>query len=145
MWHDAAIDPAWRVRSDHRRWSKPTARRQISGNNDIAPLIALDYNDYQKSPPDDFAIEILFQSVLFICGGKLQHQVCRHDESNLDAGHHGAVGQGLGQMAFAHAAWTQKEVLEQLFVHYVNLDEDLRAELPLKQIWTVAAQKDEEV
>lgn len=37
----------------------------------------------------------------------------------------------------------QKELLEQLFAHYDHLDEDLKAELPLKRIWTVAAQEDE--
>jgi hypothetical protein len=32
---------------------------------------------------------------------------------------------------------------EQLFAHYNHLDEDLKAELPLKRIWTVASQEDE--
>ena len=44
---------------------------------------------------------------------------------------------------FSVRLWTQKELLEQLFAHYDNLDEDLKAELPLKRIWTVAAQEDE--
>ena len=39
--------------------------------------------------------------------------------------------------------WTQKELLEQLFAHYDQFDEDLKAELPLKRIWTVAVQEDE--
>ena len=39
--------------------------------------------------------------------------------------------------------WTQKELLEALFAHYDDLDEDLKAELPLKRIWTVTAQEDE--
>ena len=39
--------------------------------------------------------------------------------------------------------WTQKELLEQLFAHYEHLDADLRAELPLKRIWTVAAQDED--
>jgi restriction system protein len=43
---------------------------------------------------------------------------------------------------FAIRLWTQKELLEQLFAHYDHLDEDLKAELPLKRIWTVAAQED---
>jgi restriction system protein len=30
--------------------------------------------------------------------------------------------------------------LEQLFAHYEELDDDLKAELPLKRIWVVAAQ-----
>lgn len=39
--------------------------------------------------------------------------------------------------------WTQKELLEQLFEQYERLDEDLKAELPLKQVWMVASQDDE--
>jgi|SRR5690606_15333626 len=38
--------------------------------------------------------------------------------------------------------WTKTELLEQLFAHYDSLDEDLKAELPLKRIWTVAAQEE---
>lgn len=33
--------------------------------------------------------------------------------------------------------WTKKELLEQLFNQYERLDEDVKAELPLKRIWTV--------
>jgi restriction system protein len=39
--------------------------------------------------------------------------------------------------------WSQKELLEALFANYDKLDEDLRAELPLKRIWTVAAQDED--
>jgi restriction system protein len=39
--------------------------------------------------------------------------------------------------------WTQNELLEPLFANYDRLDDDLKAELPLKRIWTVAAQDDE--
>lgn len=39
--------------------------------------------------------------------------------------------------------WTQKEFLEALFANYDRLDQDLKAELPLKRIWTVAAQDGE--
>ena len=44
---------------------------------------------------------------------------------------------------FSLRLWTQRELLEKLFTHYNQLDEDLKAELPLKQIWTVAAQEEE--
>jgi len=44
---------------------------------------------------------------------------------------------------FSVRLWTQKELLQQLFEHYDQLDEDVRAELPLKHIWTVAAQEEE--
>jgi restriction system protein len=39
--------------------------------------------------------------------------------------------------------WTQKELLEALFAHYDHVDDDLKAELPLKRIWTVAIQEEE--
>ncbi len=38
---------------------------------------------------------------------------------------------------------SQKELLEALFANYEKLDEELRVELPLKRIWTVAAQNDD--
>lgn len=53
------------------------------------------------------------------------------------------VQKELAAQFFRLRLWTQKELLEQLFVHYDHLDEDLKAELPLKRIWTVAAQEDE--
>ena len=34
--------------------------------------------------------------------------------------------------------WNQEELLEALFADYERLDEDLRAELPLKRIWAIA-------
>ena len=34
--------------------------------------------------------------------------------------------------------WDQEELLEALFAEYDRLDEDLRAELPLKRVWMVA-------
>ncbi len=53
------------------------------------------------------------------------------------------VQKELAGSFFKVRLWTQKELLEQLFTHYDRLDEDLRAELPLKRIWTVAAQDDD--
>ena len=37
--------------------------------------------------------------------------------------------------------WTQKELLEQLFTHYDHLDEDLKAELPLKEFGPLPRRK----
>lgn len=53
------------------------------------------------------------------------------------------VQKELAASFFRVRLWTQKELLEQLFAHYDHLDEELKAELPLKRIWTVAAQEDE--
>lgn len=53
------------------------------------------------------------------------------------------VQKELAASFFRVRLWTQKELLEQLFAYYDHLDEDLKAELPLKRIWTVAAQEEE--
>ena len=53
------------------------------------------------------------------------------------------VQKELAASFFHVRLWTQKELLEQLFALYDHLDEDLKAELPLKRIWTVAAQEEE--
>lgn len=50
------------------------------------------------------------------------------------------VQKELAASFFRVRLWTQKELLEQLFAHYDHLDDDLKAELPLKRIWTVAVQ-----
>lgn len=53
------------------------------------------------------------------------------------------VQKELAASFFRVRLWTQKELLEALFAHYDHLDDDLKAELPLKRIWTVAAQDEE--
>ncbi len=58
-------------------------------------------------------------------------------------GFRGNVDKELAPSFFRLRLWTKKELLEQLFAHYDQLEEDLKAELPLKRIWTVAAQEDE--
>jgi restriction system protein len=52
------------------------------------------------------------------------------------------VQKELAPSFFRVRLWTQKELLEALFAHYDNLDEDLKADLPLKRTWTVAAQEE---
>ena len=39
--------------------------------------------------------------------------------------------------------WDQDDLLDQLFQHYDRLDEDLRAELPLKRVWSLAVAGEE--
>jgi restriction system protein len=55
-------------------------------------------------------------------------------------GFKGNVQKELASQFFRLRLWSQKELLEQLFAHYDKLDEDLKAELPLKRVWMVAAQ-----
>lgn len=59
------------------------------------------------------------------------------------SGFKGNVQKELSTQFFRLRLWTQRELLEQLFELYDRLDDDLKAELPLKRIWMVAAQEDE--
>lgn len=59
------------------------------------------------------------------------------------SGFKSTVYKELAPSFFRLRLWTQKDLLEQLFAHYDRLDEDLKAELPLKRIWTMAAQEEE--
>ena len=34
--------------------------------------------------------------------------------------------------------WNQNDLIDQILVNYDKLDPDIRAELPLKRIWTIA-------
>ena len=52
------------------------------------------------------------------------------------------VQKELASQFFRLRLWTQKDILEQLFDHYDRLDEDLKAELPLKRVWMVASQEE---
>lgn len=40
--------------------------------------------------------------------------------------------------------WDQNDLIDQLLEHYENLDDGIRAELPLKRIWTVVTPDDDE-
>jgi restriction system protein len=57
-------------------------------------------------------------------------------------GYKQTVHKELAPRFFRVRLWSQKELLEQLFENYDRLDEDLRAELPLKRIWTLAVQEE---
>ena len=57
-------------------------------------------------------------------------------------GFKGNVQKELAPSFFRVRLWTQKELLEQLFALYDHLDEELKAELPLKRVWMVAAQEE---
>jgi hypothetical protein len=63
---------------------------------------------------------------------------------NLSANtyHHGNTASTYGTMNAT--SWDQSELIGELLAHYDKLDEDLRADLPLKRIWTVATQEESE-
>jgi len=53
------------------------------------------------------------------------------------------VQKELAPSFFRVRLWTSKDLLAALFAHYDRLDDDIKAELPLKRIWTVAVQDEE--
>jgi restriction system protein len=60
------------------------------------------------------------------------------------SGYTGNVRRELSSSFFNVRLWDRNDVLKQLFANYDQLDEEIKAELPLKRIWTLA-KKDEEV
>lgn len=52
------------------------------------------------------------------------------------------VQKELANTFFEVRLWTADDVLEELVAHYDKLDEDIRAKLPLKQIWVLADEGD---
>jgi restriction system protein len=58
-------------------------------------------------------------------------------------GFHPKVQKEMAASFFRVRLWGQKELLDALFDTYDDLDDDLKAELPLKRIWTVASQEED--
>jgi restriction system protein len=54
-----------------------------------------------------------------------------------------SVEKETAQHFFRVRLWNQADLISQILEHYDRLDEEIRAELPLKRIWTVAAQDEE--
>lgn len=54
-----------------------------------------------------------------------------------------SVERVTAQHFFRVRLWNQTELISQVLEHYDRLDEEIRAELPLKRIWTVAASNEE--
>lgn len=53
-------------------------------------------------------------------------------------GYKNTVNKEEASQFFRVRLWDQKDLIEQLLKHYDKLDEDLKAELPLKRIWVIA-------
>lgn len=53
-------------------------------------------------------------------------------------GFRSSVDKETARQFFRVRLWDQQALIDQILANYDNLDEDLRAELPLKRIWTVA-------
>lgn len=55
-----------------------------------------------------------------------------------------SVDRETASQFFRVRLWDQDALVNALLEHYHQLDEDLRADIPLKRIWTVATQEEEE-
>lgn len=53
-----------------------------------------------------------------------------------------SVDKEVARQFFRVRLWDQQALIDQVLANYDKLDEDLRAELPLKRIWTVALPED---
>jgi restriction system protein len=60
------------------------------------------------------------------------------------SGFKSSVEKEKAQQFFSVRLWDRNDLIEQLLNHYDQLDEEIKAELPLKRIWTVASQDDDE-
>ena len=54
-----------------------------------------------------------------------------------------SVEKEKAQQFFRVRLWDQDELIDQILEHYEKLDEDLRTDLPLKRIWTIAEPEEE--
>jgi restriction system protein len=59
------------------------------------------------------------------------------------AGFKGSVEKETASQFFRVRLWDADALVEQIFAQYERLPADLRAELPLKRIWTIAAQEEQ--
>ena len=62
--------------------------------------------------------------------------------SSLGAGFKSSVEKETARQFFRVRLWDQQALIDQILENYDKLDEGLRAELPLKRIWTVAQSED---
>ena len=55
------------------------------------------------------------------------------------------VKREVPRLFFKVRLWDQNDVIDQFLAHYDKLDEDLKAEVPLKRVWTLALSDDDEL
>lgn len=132
-----------------------------------AVLKAQGYTTYLSPEGPDKGVDIL------AAGGALgfgHPRICVQVKSSQDAVDHPTFSQLLGTMQSVQAdygllvswggfkssvdretvrqfvrvrLWNQTDLISNLLEHYDRLDEDIRAELPLKRVWMVATQEEE--
>lgn len=53
-----------------------------------------------------------------------------------------SVDREIPNQFFRVRLWDRNEIIEQLLKHYDKLDEDIRAEIPLKRMWSLAIEEE---
>jgi restriction system protein len=53
-----------------------------------------------------------------------------------------SIAKEVPRQFFKVRMWDQTDLITEIFDHYSQLDEDVRAELPLKRIWTIASEEE---
>jgi len=54
-----------------------------------------------------------------------------------------SVNKQMSSSFFSVRLWTQRDLLEALFANYDQLEDDIKAEIPLKRIWSLAIKEEE--
>lgn len=75
--------------------------------------------------------------------GAMQNVQAQHGLLVSWGGFKSTVDKEEAQQFFRVRLWDQGELIDQVLEHYDRLDDDLRAELPLKRIWTVAESEED--
>jgi restriction system protein len=70
--------------------------------------------------------------------GTMQHVGADHGLFVAWGGFKPTVHREIAAKYFRLRLWDQKDLIEHVLAHYADLDAEIRAELPLKRIWTVA-------
>jgi restriction system protein len=60
----------------------------------------------------------------------------------LGRGFKSSIAKEVPRQFFKVRMWDQTDLITEIFDHYSQLDEDVRAELPLKRIWTIASEEE---
>jgi predicted Mrr-cat superfamily restriction endonuclease len=82
------------------------------------------------------------QDLLYSFGDNAEHACRSGSACVLGRGFKSSIAKEVPRQFFKVRMWDQTDLITEIFDHYNELDEDVRAELPLKRIWTIAADEE---
>ncbi len=74
--------------------------------------------------------------------GSMSNVQAQHGLLVAWGGFKGSIGKDKAIQFFRVRLWDQASLVEELLAHYADLDPEIRAELPLKRIWTISGDED---